>query len=482
MRPEETLRLWSDMCDQLGIRWYLYRETLLCAHGYHEFPDTLSYAQVAIYVNDLPKLLEDGIALLPAEWNYDRTGYTVGTKELCFKDGENVVLTVDVLCAAESEEAMERQLQTVKQTRTAIQRKGKDFRLMMKILCKLLRKTVRIRKVSVKEFEKVLTAMKNCAKDGAVYSDGLTSKDGLMMDQTLFSRTEMLSCDDVEYPVFCGYRDYLEKVYGDYEQGLFDDIGVGLTVEEKQELREHQKHCKEALAFLQALSEEFGLRYYLLAGSVLGPVREGGCIPWDDDIDVGIRIEDLEAFEAKVAEYLPKRLPQEFVLMQSGPDNPFPRMFSKICYNGRCCVDLWPLVPTYPDGIKSIWNWYFGKMITKVHYLKIGHPVKKFRKLALLVHPFMTDRMVMWMARRNERCYAGRSTPVYVNLYSIYRRSKEMIRREWLDHPVMVDYAGIMAPAPGCVEEYMVHLYGDYMTPPPPWKRGSRHFERFFKE
>ena len=296
-----------------------------------------------------------------------------------------------------------------------------------------------------------------------------------------FEKESRIQCDTGEYPVWEEYTQYLEAAYGDYEQGLFDDIGVGLTIEEKVDLREHQQHCREALGFLQELSEEFGLRYYLLAGSVLGPVREGGMIPWDDDIDVGIRIEDLEAFEEKVAEYLPKRLPEAFVLMQSGAENPFPRMFSKICYNGRCCIDLWPLIPTYVEGWKAKYTWYFGKMITKVHYDKIGHEVKKFKKIVRVVSPWMTDRFVMWLARRNERRDVGKNTPVYINLYSIYKRRKETIKREWLDHPEMMEYDGLVVPVVGCPKQYMVHLYGDYMKRPAPWKRASRHFERFFK-
>ena len=31
---------------------------------------------------------------------------------------------------------------------------------------------------------------------------------------------------------------------------------------------------------------ENGLRYYLSEGSILGAIRHGGPIPWDDDIDV----------------------------------------------------------------------------------------------------------------------------------------------------------------------------------------------------
>ena len=276
------------------------------------------------------------------------------------------------------------------------------------------------------------------------------------------------------YPAPADYRAYLEKNYGDYENGLHDDIGVGLTAEEKIALKAHQEKCREALAFVQELSQRFGLRYYLLAGSVLGAVRHGGFIPWDDDVDIGIRIEDLARFEEKVKEHLPRG----FTLVQAGPGDPYPRMFSKICHEGRCCIDLWPLAPIYNDGWWAQFTWFFSKLITKVHYCKIGYPVEKHGKLGKVCSLFLTDRAAMALARWNERKDLGKA-PSYINLYSVYSRKKETIPKAWLDTPATAEFEGIEVPVVGCTHDYLTHLYGDYMTLPAPWKRASRHFERF---
>lgn len=54
-------------------------------------------------------------------------------------------------------------------------------------------------------------------------------------------------------------------------------------------LFEFDRFCKEA-----------GACYWLMFGSLLGAVRHGGFIPWDDDLDVGMMREDVQALVAAV--------------------------------------------------------------------------------------------------------------------------------------------------------------------------------------
>ena len=64
------------------------------------------------------------------------------------------------------------------------------------------------------------------------------------------------------------------------------------------ELRALQLKELEILKEFAAVCESEGICYFLNSGTLLGAVRHGGFIPWDDDIDIAMPYEDYERFLA----------------------------------------------------------------------------------------------------------------------------------------------------------------------------------------
>ena len=54
------------------------------------------------------------------------------------------------------------------------------------------------------------------------------------------------------------------------------------------EIKAIQRELLKIFDDIVSVCEKEGIRYQLSGGSVLGAIRHGGYIPWDDDIDIKI--------------------------------------------------------------------------------------------------------------------------------------------------------------------------------------------------
>lgn len=75
-------------------------------------------------------------------------------------------------------------------------------------------------------------------------------------------------------------------------------------------LRRQQLRMLDLLAALDKACKKHGIRYWLIAGTLLGAARHKGFIPWDDDMDVQILREDYE----RLLKVLPAELGDDMAL------------------------------------------------------------------------------------------------------------------------------------------------------------------------
>ena len=67
------------------------------------------------------------------------------------------------------------------------------------------------------------------------------------------------------------------------------------------DIRPLQLRILDILMAVDKVCKEHNLRYYIIAGTLLGAVRHKGFIPWDDDLDIGMPRADYDLLMAHAA-------------------------------------------------------------------------------------------------------------------------------------------------------------------------------------
>ena len=244
-------------------------------------------------------------------------------------------------------------------------------------------------------------------------------------------------------------------------------------------LVEHQKQSLKAMVLLDDILKRNNIDYFLLAGSALGAVRHKGMIPWDDDIDVGVKYEDID----KLENILLKEPLGDFRYISINNDPTYPRLHAKILYNGHCCIDIFPLVKVSDNKYVRKMQWIIRKITWKIYSRKVGYRHKDEKGLWVFVSRILalllSKKMVLHISDLNCRAFLKRKTKYYINMFSIYSMNKELIPTKCVENPQQIEFDGETFTTLGYLDEYLTNLYGDYMTPVPPKDRVSTHVETF---
>lgn len=260
----------------------------------------------------------------------------------------------------------------------------------------------------------------------------------------------------------------------------------------KEELRELQLKELILLDKIESLSKKLGLTYYIIAGTLLGAVRNKGFVPWDDDLDIAMPRDDYN----KLRDYFYRNEDDEFFYEDQNTDKHhycihalikikntvfLHKRLSNADKHLKCkgvYLDIFPLdkAPTSNELAEQQANKI--KKIRKLFYYKeaqiyendsfLKKLFKKIRKLLFVPISFkrLSNKLI-----KEETKYNNGDGQYLVSMSSHYSYKKQMIRKDIYGDPQYVSFEGKQYKAPQQIEEYLTHLYGNYLELPPEEKR-----------
>lgn len=253
------------------------------------------------------------------------------------------------------------------------------------------------------------------------------------------------------------------------------------------DIRTLQLRLLRILEAFDTVCRSHGLRYYLEYGTLLGAVRHGGFIPWDDDLDIMMPRPDYEELIKHSGEWLPQ--PFEFVCFEN--DHRYPLQFGKVqdasttlverphlYYLGGAYIDVFPM-DGLPDSEKEQQKHAKRyKRLKSLLYLTWRDPYKHGHGPAswwpLLLRRIYRPEKVQEMIRALSMKYPFESSRYVANLFGQKLRPLDREKELGPGTPVMFEGKEFMSVTDP--DARLTQIYGDYMTPPPPQEKKQHGF------
>ncbi|MCR5660250.1 MAG: LicD family protein [Bacteroidales bacterium] len=240
-------------------------------------------------------------------------------------------------------------------------------------------------------------------------------------------------------------------------------------------LRKMQLRMLDILVEIDKICRKHDIKYWIDSGTLLGAVRHGGFIPWDDDIDIAMPSEDLTRFK----EIAPKELPENLFFQSRETDPGYRSSFCKVRdrnsffitkhedftrnYQKGLFVDIFEVVP-FPNvnkrTLKFIMRWY--KKI--FFFYSVKNDVSLKNHLAAIAFPiFKAGLNLVWgilNLKKKDRIGFEK------HFNSGFSFSKDTVL------PMKdIIFEGKTFYGPANPDQYLSELYGNYMQIPPEEQR-----------
>lgn len=249
----------------------------------------------------------------------------------------------------------------------------------------------------------------------------------------------------------------------------------------------------DILKYIDTICRKNQIEYFIAFGTLIGAIRHKGFIPWDDDIDICMKIDDYRKFR----EIVNADSQYRFIDLSTNPDYYF--LFGRVTDTGTklvlpnkpeihglgVFVDVFPIYNAPPVEEREEWYRQYAALRQKMLYTVPGTAHYQGPKLKSMVRYAKRIPKRIKYKSRNYSQYCAEITA----LLNRYENSgtgdvvvmdtpyglKTVMERKIFESAAEVEFEGGKFLAPVLYEEYLTKLYGDYMKLPPVEKRVSSH-------
>lgn len=262
---------------------------------------------------------------------------------------------------------------------------------------------------------------------------------------------------------------------------------------ETEILRKIQKIELYVLKELKRICEQNDIKYFLIAGTLIGSVRHKGFIPWDDDIDVGMLRSDFEKFVELCKTELNK---DEFFLQipeneETSADYGIARLRlnnTRIviesrknvkCHEGFF-VEIFPYdnMPNNKILAKIYGNGF--AVLKRIYALRKGYtsnPRTLYAKIAvrtatILLKPIKTKTLQKWLIKYPYKFYNKKVVQASL-LNEGYAHEHHDVKT--ITELSTGEFEGEIFPIPSDYNKFLTEQYGNYMQLPPKNEQVNHH-------
>lgn len=245
----------------------------------------------------------------------------------------------------------------------------------------------------------------------------------------------------------------------------------------------------EVLSDINSVCQKHGIKWYADCGTLLGAVRHGGFIPWDDDLDICMFREDYTKFISVAEKELQKIYPG-YIIRNFHNDDRYWEMLSRVDntlimefdeghldkfhgYPFRAGIDIFPLDYLSPDKKKEEERIVLGEILFSVSkrddLMELNDEIERdIRRIedACNVRFDRDERLRRQLYDFDEKIFSlftrDEAKEAVLMMYWLADRS-HVYPLELFEKTVMLPFENGYIPAPAAYDEVLKIEYGDYM-------------------